>query len=92
VRSKTLGLDFVIPPEGDRLILVDVATGEPLLGLRESESAREAEREAREAAERRERREAQARRAAESRAEAAEAENQKLAREIERLRAELREG
>jgi Uma2 family endonuclease len=99
VLAKTLGLYFVIPPEGDRLVLVDVATGEPLRGLGESEdareaaeSAREAERKAREAAELRERREAQARQAAESRAADVEAENQELARELERLRAKLREG
>ena len=51
VRSQTLGLDFAIAPEGDRLILVDVATGEPLRTLGESESAREAAESAREAAE-----------------------------------------
>jgi Uma2 family endonuclease len=79
VRAKTLGLYFLIPPAGDRLILVDVATGEPLRGLAESEEAREAAEEAREAAERRAMREAEARRAA-------EAENLKLAREIEQLR------
>jgi Uma2 family endonuclease len=113
VRSQTLGLYFVIPPEGDRLFLVDVATGEPLRGLAESEEAREAEKRAREAAEEAREAEKQARTAAEEartaemqarkdaelrairEAEArraAEAEKQELAREIERLRAKLRDG
>lgn len=97
LRSKTLELDFVIAPEGERLILVDVATGEPLRTLGESESAREAAESAREAAESAREAEKEAREAAELRAakeeaarRAAEAENQKLALEIERLRAQFR--
>ncbi len=72
VRSETLGLTFAIAAEGDRLILMDVATGEELRGLGE-------EVEARQAAESRAEAEAKARRAA-------EAENRRLSAELERLR------
>ncbi len=76
VRSETLSLFLAVAPEGDRLVLVDVATGEELRDLGE-------EVEARQAAESRAEMEAQAR-------QAAEAENRKLAAEVERLRAQLR--
>ncbi len=89
VRSETLDLYFAIAPEGDRLVLVDVTTGEELRGLGE-------EVEARQAAELRATREGEARQTAESKAEAeaearraAEAENRKLTEEIERLRAQI---
>ena len=42
VRSEALDLFFSIAPEGDRLILVDAATGEELRGLAEAEAARQA--------------------------------------------------
>ena len=84
VRSETLGLDFAVAPESDRLILVDVATGERLRGLDE-------EVEARQAAEAHAAQEAKARQAAESRAKA-EAEARRAAEaELERLRAQLRD-
>ncbi len=105
VRSESLGLYFAIAPEGDRLILVDVATDEELRGLGEevearqaAESKAEAEAEARRAAESKAEIEAEARRAAQSKAEAeaearriAEAEKQKLTAEIERLQARFRD-
>ncbi len=83
VRARTLGLYFAVAPEGDRLILVDVATGEELRGLSE-------EVEARQAAESRAEAEAEARRQEAAARQAAEAENRKLAAEVARLRAQLR--
>ncbi len=90
VRSETLGLTFAVAPEGDRLVLADVVTGEELRSLGVAEAALEA-------AELRATQEAEARLAAESQTQAekearrvAEAENKKLVAEIERLRARSR--
>ena len=98
VCSKTLELDFEIAPEGGRLVLIDLATDEPLRGLAESEEAREAAEAAREAEKRARETAEAAREAAELRASqeaearrAAEADKRELAREIERLREKLRE-
>ncbi len=77
VRSETLDLYFAIAPEGDRLVLVDVTTGEELRDLGE-------EVEARQAAENRAEAEAEARRAV-------EAEKEELAAELERLRAQIQD-
>ena len=94
VRSEMLGLYFAVAPEGDRLVLVDVATGEELRGLgkevearRAAESRAETEAQARRAAESKAEAEAQARRQEVEARRAAEAENQRLAADIERLRA-----
>lgn len=84
VRAETLELDLAIAPEGDRLVLVDLATSEELRDLSE-------EVEARQAAESRAEMEAEARRQEEEARQATEAENRRLAAEVERLRAQLRD-
>jgi len=68
--SRTTDLRF--KPEGERLRLVDVVTGEPSLWPEELEAAR--------------RKEAAARRTAETRAAAAEERSRALEKEVERLR------
>ena len=75
-------------PEGERLRLMDTASGEKLLWNDEVETARRLESKARQAAEERAAAEAAARQAAEERAAAAEERARALAEELARLRRE----
>jgi Uma2 family endonuclease len=70
--SETTGLLFSVSPKGDRVVIVEAATGRELLPVEDLEVARKAEEDAR--------------RAAEQRAEAAEAEAARLRAELERLK------
>jgi hypothetical protein len=81
---RTTGL--TARPEGERLRLVDTATGEKLLWEDELEAARRAAEAARRSAEAARRDEAVARRSAEERAAAAEERARALAEELARLR------
>ncbi|HEX3556606.1 MAG TPA: Uma2 family endonuclease [Thermoanaerobaculia bacterium] len=91
--SETTGLWFSIPPEGERVVIRDVATGELVPTFlqegqgrkcAEDKAAREAE--ARLAAEAKAATEAEARQVAEAKAAGAEAELIRLRTEMERLR------
>jgi len=74
--SRTTGLTF--RPEGERLRLVDIASGEPMLWSDELDAARQAAEAARQAAEARLAEEAAARRAAEERLRVLEEELSRL--------------
>ena len=84
--SETTGLWFGISPEGDRVVIRDAVTGEPLPSLDEAVEERNREAAAREAAEAKaDAAEAKAAQEAEAR-QAAEDELARLRAEIERLR------
>jgi Uma2 family endonuclease len=82
--SGTTSLRF--QPEGERLRMVDAATGELLLWPEELEAARRKETAARRAAEARAAKEIVARQAAEAKAAEAEERSRALEKELERLR------
>jgi Uma2 family endonuclease len=81
--------ELLLRTEGERLRLVDAATGEPLLWDEERDVQLHQQQAARRAAEERADREAAVRRAAEERADRETAARQALEKELEKLRREL---
>ena len=95
--SETTNLWFSVPPEGDRVLVHDAATGERLLTAQElGQACRAAEKEARQAekarkaAETKAAREEKARKAAETKATRAAERAATAEAELERLREEMR--